>query len=226
MKQSKRSLEKRVLMILLPGIIFVAAFVFIPAGTINYWQGWLFLLTLFIPMFCVMFYMIKFQRKLLEKRLLVKEKREEQTFIQIINTFIFMAAMIIAGLDHRFGWTNVPVRVVIAADIAMLAGYVFFIRIMLYNEYASRIIEVQKGQKVIDTGPYAVIRHPMYAAGILMYLFIPMVLGSFWGMIPLLFIPIMLIFRLLDEEKALIKGLKGYKRYMRKVRYRLVPWVW
>jgi len=226
MKQSKQSLEKRVLTVVLPAVIFVAAFMFIPAWTLNYWQGWLFLLTLFIPMFCVMFYMIKFQRKLLEKRLMVKEKREEQAFIQILNTLIFVAAMIIAGLDHRFGWTIVPVWAVIAADIVMLAGYVFFIRTMLYNEYASRIIVVQKGQKVIDTGPYAVIRHPMYAAGILMYLFIPMVLGSFWGMVPLLFIPITLIFRLLDEEKALIKGLKGYKRYMKKVRYRLVPWVW
>jgi protein-S-isoprenylcysteine O-methyltransferase Ste14 len=226
MKQSKQSLEKRVLMIVLPAVIIIAAFMFIPAWTLDYWQGWLFLLTLFIPMFCVMFYMIKFQRKLLEKRLLVKEKREEQKFIQIINTFIFMIAIIIAVFDHRFGWTNVPVWVVIAADMAMLAGYVFFIRTMLYNEYASRIIEVQKGQKVIDTGPYAVIRHPMYAAGILMYIFIPMVLGSFWGMIPLLLIPVTLIFRILDEEKALIKGLKGYKRYMNKVRYRLFPGVW
>lgn len=219
-------LERRVLVLVSLSIAGVAAAVFIPAWTLNYWQGWLFLLTLFIPMFCVMFYMLKRQRKLLEKRVLIKEKREEQNLIQITNTFIFMITMVVAGLDHRFGWSNVPVRVVIASDMAMFAGYVLFIRTMLYNEYASRIIEVRKGQKLIDTGPYAVVRHPMYTTGILMYLFIPMVLGSFWGMIPILFIPVTLIFRILDEEKALIKGLKGYKRYMKKVKYRLVPFVW
>jgi protein-S-isoprenylcysteine O-methyltransferase Ste14 len=222
----KAKLELRLLGIVIPSIFIIGAMVFIPAGTLDFWEGWVFLFALFIPMFFVFIYMIRHERRLLEKRMNVKEKREKQKFIQLFNTFLFVASMMIAGLDHRYGWSYVPFWLVIASDMLMFTGYFFFIKSMLHNEYASRVIEVQKGQKIIDTGPYAVVRHPMYAAGILMYLFVPVALGSFWAMIPLLLLPAMLVFRLLDEEKALIKGLKGYKRYMKKVKYRLIPWIW
>ena len=222
----KAKLELQVLRIVIPLMFIMGAMIFVPAWTLDFWEGWVFLFALFIPMFFVFVYMVRHERRLLEKRLNVKEKREEQKFIQLFNTFLFVASMIIAGLDHRYGWSHVPFWLVIASDMMMLTGYCFFIKTMLHNEYASRVIEVQKGQKIIDTGPYAVVRHPMYAAGILMYMFIPIALGSFWAMIPLLLLPVMLIFRLLDEEKALIKGLKGYKRYMKKVKYRLIPWIW
>jgi protein-S-isoprenylcysteine O-methyltransferase Ste14 len=219
-------LERRLLGIVIPSIFIIGAMVFIPAGTLAFWEGWVFLSALFIPMFFVFIYMIRHERRLLEKRMNLKEKREKQKFIQLFNVLLFVASMTIAGLDHRYGWSHVPFWLVIASDIMMITGYVFFIRSMLHNEYASRVIEVQKGQRVVDTGPYAVVRHPMYAAGILMYMLIPVALGSFWAMIPLLLIPVMLVFRLLDEEKALIKGLKGYKQYMKKVKYRLIPWIW
>jgi protein-S-isoprenylcysteine O-methyltransferase Ste14 len=224
MKSSKFGL--RVLSIVIPVMLIMGATLFIPAGTLDFWEGWLFFSALFIPMFFVFIYMIRHERQLLEKRLNIKERREEQKFIQLFNTFLFFLCMVIAGLDRRYGWSYVPFWLVIASDMMMLIGYYFFIKTMLHNEYASRVIEVQKGQKIIDTGPYAVVRHPMYAAGILMYMFIPVALGSFWAMIPLLLIPAMLIFRLLDEEKALIAGLKGYKRYMKKVKYRLFPGIW
>jgi protein-S-isoprenylcysteine O-methyltransferase Ste14 len=207
-------------------IILVACMVFIPAWTFDYWQGWLFLGFLFIPMFFILLYMLKYERKLLEKRMKVKEKRGEQKYIQLINTLLFVLIMGVAGLDHRYGWSQMPVWSVIASDVLMFAGYMIFMRAMFHNEYASRVIEVQKGQRVVDTGPYAVVRHPMYASGILMYIFIPFALGSYWAEIPFLLLAVMLAFRLLDEEKALIKGLKGYKRYMKKVRYRLFPGVW
>jgi len=211
---------------MVPMMFVVAALVFVPAWTLEYWQGWLFLASLFIPMICVMFYMLKHERKLLEKRINPMERREPQAWIQTVNTVLFLAAMIIAGLDRRFGWSNIPVNGVIISDILMLAGYYMFIKTMLYNEYASRTIEIQKGQKLISTGPYAMVRHPMYTAGIFFYMFIPLVLGSTWALIPVLLFPVTLALRIIDEEKALIKGLKGYKQYMKKVRYRLVPLVW
>lgn len=219
-------LTLRLLSIMVPMMFAVAALVFIPAWTLDYWQGWLFLASFFMPMICVMFYMLKYERKLLEKRINVKEKREPQAWIQTVNTLLFLAAMIIAGLDHRFRWSNLPVQWVIGSDVLMLTGYYMFIRTMLYNEYASRTIEIQKGQKLISTGPYAVVRHPMYTAGIFFYLFIPLVLGSAWALIPVALFPLTLALRIIDEEKALIKGLKGYKQYMKKVRYRLIPRVW
>jgi len=223
-KSSK--LVRRLLRIVIPLMLIMGAMVFIPAGTLDFWEGWVFFFSLFTPMFFVFVYMIRHERRLLEKRMNVNEKREKQKFIQLFNTLLFVASMTTAGLDHRYGWSHVPFLLVIASDMTMLIGYYFFIKTMLHNKYASRVIEVRKGQKIIDTGPYAVVRHPMYAAGILMYMFIPVALGSFWAMIPLLLIPAMLIFRLLDEEKALIAGLKGYKRYMKKVKYRLFPGIW
>jgi protein-S-isoprenylcysteine O-methyltransferase Ste14 len=222
----KLSIEIRLLAIMVPMMIVVAALVIGPAWSLDYWQGWLFLASLYIPMLCVMVYMLMHERKLLEKRINPVEKREPQVWVQFINTFLFIAAMVIAGLDHRFGWSRLPVWAVFTSDAMMLAGYYAFIRIMLYNEYASRTIEIQKGQKLISTGPYAVIRHPMYTAGIFMYIFVPLVLGSLWALIPILMFPITLAFRIIDEEKALIKGLKGYRRYMKKVKYRLIPFIW
>jgi len=222
----KLSLELRVLRIYVLSIIAVSAIVIMPAWTLDYWQAWLFLAIFFIPVLLVGLYMLKFERPLLEKRINAREKRKPQMLIQSVNTLLFIFAMVIPGFDRRFGWSHVPVWLVLASDAMMLAGYVLFIRIMLYNEYASRTIEIQNGQKLISTGPYAVVRHPMYAAGILMYMFMPLALGSVWAYFPLAFLPVMLAFRLLDEEKALIKDLEGYEQYMKRVKYRLVPWVW
>jgi protein-S-isoprenylcysteine O-methyltransferase Ste14 len=224
MKSSKIAL--RVFLIVIPVMLIMGAILFVPAGTLDFWEGWLFFAALFVPMFFIFIYMIRHERQLLEKRLNVRERRKQQGLIQLFNTISFFASMMIAGFDHRYGWSNVPFWLVIASDAMMLTGYYFFIKTMLHNEYASRVIEIQKGQKLIDTGPYAMVRHPMYAAGIFMYMFIPIALGSFWAMIPLLLIPVMLVFRVLDEEKAMIKGLKGYKQYMKKVKYRLFPGIW
>ena len=220
------SIIRKVSGIYIIGLVITAGLVFIPARTLDYWQAWLFLGCIFIPMLFVFLYMLKYDRKLLVKRVNVREKRGKQQYIQLINALLFVLMMGIAGLDHRFGWSFVPVPIVIASDAAMLISYCLFIKTMLYNEYASHIIEIQKGQTLIDTGPYAVVRHPMYSTSILMYMFIPSALGSYWAVIPFLLIPGLLAIRLLDEEKVLIKGLKGYKRYMKKVKYRIIPFVW
>jgi len=222
----KLSLELRVLRIYVLSVIAISVIVIMPASTLDYWQAWLFLAVFFIPMFFVGLYMLKFERPLLEKRINAREKRKPQVLIQLTNTLIFIITMVIPGFDHRLGWSHVPVWLVLAADAMMLIGYVLFIRTMFYNAFASRTIEIQKGQKLISTGPYAVVRHPMYAAGILMYIFMPLALGSVWAYIPLAFLPVMLALRVLDEEKALIKDLEGYEQYMKKVKYRLVPGVW
>jgi len=222
----KQNLVFRVLIVVSFWAPFMGALIFLPAWTFNFWQGWLYLGTFFIPMFFVMIYMLRHERKLLEKRLHVKEKREPQSIIQIFNTFLFLALLIIAGLDHRFGWSNVPVWLVIVSAFIMLIGYMSFIGTMIHNAYASRVIEIQKGQKVVDTGPYAIVRHPMYVTGIVLYIPMPLVLGSFWALIPMLFIPFMLVLRILDEEKVLISDLKGYRAYVKKVKYRLIPFVW
>lgn len=216
----------RVFIAIVIRFIVMGMLVFIPAGTIDFWQGWVFLSAFFVPIFFIVIYMLKNARGLLEKRLKIKEKRSSQKLIQVINTILSLSVMIIAGLDHRFGWSQMPVWAVIASVVVMTLAYLSFIRTMLENEYASRIIEIQEGQKVIDTGSYAVVRHPMYSSAIIMFMSFPLVLGSFWALIPLLPLPFMLILRIFDEEKALIKDLTGYKEYMKKVKYRLVPFLW
>lgn len=199
---------------------------FVPAGTWRYWEGWACIAMLFVPMFAVTGYMLKRQRQLLEKRLLLHEERRTQVLIQAINLLIFVAMLIIAGLDHRADWSHPPPWAVVLANLLMLAGYLLCLRVMLYNPYASRVIELQRDQQLIDSGPYAVVRHPLYAAALVMSLFIPLALGSYRAFLPLLFLPGMLALRILDEEKLLRDGLPGYREYMARVKYRLIPGVW
>jgi len=207
-------------------LIITGLILFLPAGTINYWQGWLFMAVLYLPFVFVAAYFIKHDPELLVRRMQYKEKEAQQKKIIKVSGLFFLAGALIPGFDFHYGWSNVPAAIVIISNFVVLLSYLFVFVVFKENSYASRIIQVEKGQKVISTGPYAVIRHPMYTSIILMYLFIPTALGSWWAL--LFFIPILIpiIFRIYNEEEVLMRELDGYKEYMKKVRYRLIPGIW
>jgi len=209
----------------LAGPIMAAAF-FLPAGTLDYWQAWVYMGLLLLPMFLVVTYFLKKDPELLERRMRTKEKEPEQKTIIRLSALLFLAIYLLPGFDRRFGWSSVPLIAVIAADLIVLAAYWRFFRVMRENRYLSRVVEVEQKQKVIDTGPYALVRHPMYAAIIPLYLFTPLALGSFWAMIPAAFFPLILIARIFNEEKVLSRELAGYRKYARRVKFRLIPGVW
>jgi protein-S-isoprenylcysteine O-methyltransferase Ste14 len=221
----RKLINAAVLRLVLAAIVYGLIF-FVPAGTIRYWEAWVYLGILFIPMLFVFIYLLKNNPELLERRLRTRETEKPQKLIIKLSILVFLLGFIIPGLDHRFGWSTVPVAVVIIADIMVLLGYSIFILVIKENEYASRVIEVEKDQKVISTGPYAVVRHPMYLGASLMYLPSSIALGSFWAIIAFLPLPALFIFRIFNEEKVLAKELPGYKAYMKKVKYRLVPFIW
>jgi len=160
----------------------------------------------------------------LERRTKVKEK--EQVIFSILSTFIFLKGFIIPGLDHRFGWSNVPTYLTIFADVLILMGYLIIFFVFKQNSFASRIIEVSENQKIISTGLYAIVRHPMYIGVLIMFIPTPVALGSYWGLIPLALLPAFLVVRILNEEKVLSDNLNGYKEYCQKTRHRLIPFIW
>jgi len=206
--------------------LILAAMLFLPAGTFRYWQAWVFLAILLVPMYFVVAYFLKHEPEVLERRMHFKEKEPEQKAIIYGSYPFFLAAYLLPGLDRRFGWSAVPAWLVIVADAVVLASYLFFVRVMRENRFLSRVVEVDSKQEVIRTGPYAVVRHPMYAAILPMYLIGPLALGSFWALIPAAVIPLVLVARIRNEEKVLLRDLKGYAEYTREVKYRLIPKVW
>jgi len=206
-------------------LVLMAAF-FLPAGTFAYWQGWLYLAVLFSPLCFVVVYLLKNEPDLLERRMHYKEREKEQSLIIKLSYVPFILAYILPGFDFRFGWSRVPVWVVILSAAIVLAGYLYVVYVFRENRYASRVVEVDKGQQVISTGPYALVRHPMYLGVAFMYIFSPLALGSYWAVIPALFILPILFYRLLNEEKVLARDLPGYTEYMAKVKYHLFPGIW
>lgn len=208
------------------GMILVGILVFLPAWTINYPNGWLFMGILFIPMFIVGIVLFIKSPFLLEKRLNNKEKQKTQQGVVKLSGLMFLGGFIISSLDFRFGWSKVPVWVVIVAVGLFLIGYVMYAFVLKQNAYLSRTIKVEANQKVISTGLYGVVRHPMYLATLLMFLPMPLILGSFYGLIAFTLYPVIIVIRLLNEEKVLCCELDGYKEYQEKVRYRLIPFIW
>jgi protein-S-isoprenylcysteine O-methyltransferase Ste14 len=204
----------------------LAGMLFLSAGTTAYWEAWLYLATLFLPVIFVAVHFLNHAPDLLERRMRMREKESPQKLIIVISYVAFTAAFVLPGLDHRHGWSGMPAAASIAADLFVLLGYAFTIRVLYENRYASRIIEVTDTQKVIDSGPYAVVRHPMYLGVLVMYLCSPLALGSLWALLPMMMMPPLLVARIRNEEALLLKELEGYADYTRRVRYRLLPGIW
>jgi protein-S-isoprenylcysteine O-methyltransferase Ste14 len=206
------------------------AVIFIPAWTLDYWQGWVFFGTLSVSSILVTIYMALYEKKLLERRLRAgptAEKTSAQKLITAVGLFVFVAAVVVMVLDHRFGWSaQVPATLSILGDAFGVLGLLVYFLVVRENRYAASTVEVAEGQRVVSTGPYAIVRHPMYAGAILVFVGAPLALGSWWGF---LFTPLFILWfawRLLNEEKLLRASLQGYEEYARKVRYRLAPHIW
>lgn len=208
------------------GILLVGAMVFLPAGTFAYAKGWLFMGLLFIPMVIAGFVMLFKAPKLLEKRLDAKEKQGEQKLVVGFSGLMFIAGFVVAGLDYRFSWSKMPITVTIVASMLFLVAYALYAEVLRENAYLSRTVKVEEGQTVISTGLYGIVRHPMYAATNLLFLMMPLVLGSWYAAIIFLAYPVLIVIRLIGEEKLLLKELPGYAQYREKVRYRIIPFVW
>ena len=210
----------------LAGLFIVGLLLFLPAGTFAFWQAWLLIFILFVPMFIAGLIMMKKSPDLLRKRLNAKEEQTEQKTVILLSGLMFLAAFIAAGLNYRFGWIILPGAVSFAAAIVFLLAYVLYAEVMRENAYLSRTVEVQENQKVIDTGLYGIVRHPMYMSTLLLFLAMPLVLGSVISFaIMLAYIPI-ISRRIRNEEQVLEEGLEGYREYKQRVRYKVIPFVW
>lgn len=210
----------------LTGLLLVVVLVFLPAGTYNYANGWMFIAALFIPIFILGLVLLLKSPKLLEKRLDGKEKEKTQKGVVAFSGLIFTVGFIVAGLDFRFEWLQIPRVLSYVAVVLFLASYVIYAEVMRENAYLSRKIEVQDGQKIIDSGLYGIVRHPMYAATVLMFLMIPIILGSWCSFFVFLFYPIIIAIRINNEEKLLSEKLYGYSGYKEKVKYKIIPFLW
>ncbi|SDH97682.1 Protein-S-isoprenylcysteine O-methyltransferase Ste14 [Pseudobutyrivibrio sp. 49] len=208
------------------GIVLLAAFIFIPAGTVYYWQGWLLMGILFIPMIIAGFVMMFKCPELLKKRLNAKEEQSEQKTVVFLSGLMFIAAFVVAGLNFRFRWIVLPDVFSYIFAVLFLLAYILYAEVLRENEYLSRTVEVQENQKVVDTGLYGIVRHPMYMSTVLLFLAMPLVLGSVISfVIMLVYIPI-ISKRIKNEEQVLAEGLAGYREYMEKVKYRVIPFIW
>ena len=208
------------------GVLIVGGLLFIPANSFEYWNGWLFMGLLFIPIFIAGIVLMIKNPELLRKRLNAKERENEQKWVLLFSGLMFIAGFIVAGLNYRYQWIKMPNAVIIIASILFIIAYILYAEVLRENTYLSRTIEVQENQKVIDTGLYGIVRHPMYSVTILLFLTMPLILGSYISFIIFLIYPILIGKRIKNEEKVLEKDLKGYTEYKKKVKYKVIPFVW
>jgi len=208
------------------GLLLVGLLIFLPAGTLDYPYGWLLIGLLFGPMLIAGFVMMARSPEFLRKRLDAKEKQAAQKGVLALSGLMFIVGFAVAGLDFRFGWSDMPAWVVISAAVLFLAAYALYAEVMRENAYLSRTIKVEKEQTVVDTGLYGIVRHPMYGVTILLFLMMPLVLGSWYALIAFAFYPAIIIIRLKDEENLLTRELPGYAEYKQKVKYRIIPFIW
>lgn len=227
--QAMTALEKNAYGRLARFMIAVAAVLFVAAWTLDYWQAWVFLAAFFGPSFAITAYLAKRDPGLLERRLVAgpsAEKERSQKIIQMLAMVAFIAIFVFPAIDHRHGWSSMPTSVALAGDLLIAIGFLAVFLVFKENSYASSIIEVGAEQKVVTTGPYAIVRHPMYSGALVMLVGVPLALGSWWGLLLVIPITVVLVWRLLEEEKFLAKNLTGYAEYQERVRYRLLPLLW
>ena len=222
----RKNLAARAVSKYLAGLVMVALLLFVPAGSLAYPNGWLFISLLFIPMLVLGLVLLFKAPELLEKRLNAKEEQGEQRKVVGLSALLFLAGFVTAALDFRFGWSQLPGWLVLAASAVLLLSYGMYAEVMRENAYLSRTVEIQENQKVIDTGLYGIIRHPMYTSTILLFLSIPLVLGSGIAFLLFLAYPVLIAKRIRNEEQVLEEGLAGYREYKQKVKYRLIPFIW
>ena len=208
------------------GIIVLGALLFVPAGSIKYWNGWLLMGILFIPMFIAGIVLMIKNPELLKKRLNAKETEKEQKLVILFSGIMFISGFIVAGLNYRYSWFMLPNIVVIISSVLFVIAYILYAEVLRENTYLSRTIEVQENQKVIDTGLYGIVRHPMYAATILLFLSMPLILGSIFSFVIFLVYPVIIAKRIKNEEIVLEKDLQGYSEYKEKVKYKVIPFIW
>lgn len=208
------------------GLLMVGLLIFLPAGTLRYSCGWLLIAILFVPMLIAGFVMLAKSPAFLKKRLDAREKQSTQKGVLAFSGLMFVAGFVVAGLDFRFGWSYMPPWVTVCAAVLFLIAYALYAEVMRENAYLSRTVKVEEGQTVVDTGLYGIVRHPMYAATLLLFMMIPLVLGSWYALIPFGLYPVIIIVRLKDEEVLLTRELSGYPEYKKKVKYRLIPFIW
>lgn len=208
------------------GVLVIGLLLFIPANTIYYWNGWLFMGLLFVPMFIAGIILMIKNPELLRKRLNAKEKENEQKQVIAVSGLMFLFGFIIAGLNYKYNWIVIPNIVVIISSVLFILAYILYAEVLRENTYLSRTIEVQENQKVIDTGLYGIVRHPMYAATILLFLTMPLILGSIVSFVIFLVYPIIISKRIRNEEKVLEKELLGYAEYKKRVKHKIIPFIW
>ena len=208
------------------GVILIGALIFLPAGTLSFLGGWLLMAILFIPMFCAGIVMMIKSPSLLASRLEAKEKEREQSIVVKLSGLMFIIGFVLAGLDFRFGWIKLPLAVNIAASIVFIIAYLLYAEVLRENVYLSRTVKVVEGQKVISTGLYGIVRHPMYFATILLFMSMPLVLGSLVSFAIFLAYPFIIAARIKNEEEVLSRELEGYDEYKKKVKFRMIPFIW
>lgn len=208
------------------GMAAIGAMVFVPAGTFRFWRGWLLMAVIFLPMAPIALVLAAKRPELLAKRLQAKETEPAQKQVILLSVLMSVAGLVLAGLDFRFGWSRLPGWVSGAAAAVLLAGYGLFAEVLRENAYLSRPVEVQQGQKLVDTGLYSLVRHPMYTATLLIYLAVPLICGSLWATAVFLFYPVLLAKRIRNEEQVLKDGLPGYREYTQRVRWKMLPGLW
>lgn len=225
-KSERLALAVSALVKFIVGVAAIAALLLWPAGTLHYAGGWRLMAVLFVPVFLMGVAMLIFSPSLLERRLKSKEQRAEQSILIRLSGLMFVVGFVVAGLDFRYGWSIVPQWVIITAMVVFVLSYLLFAEVARENEWLSRVVEVAEGQQVVSTGLYGIVRHPMYLASLMMFLAMPLVLGSWWALLPFGFYVPVIVSRTLDEERLLRRELAGYDDYCTKVRWRIIPFVW